>query len=512
MSPSAVNPSRIRWSQLGGSQDFSGGPNVRDAPSELAPNEAEDAYNVTFDERGGVSSRLGYVKTNGTPFSGGVVKNVFWSQLLGARVTQAGAVIYLADTNTARHTFSTSALVTFSELADKLVAVHPVDGIFTSTDGITWTVVADADAPTTGLLCVCTWQNKLFVGASDGTLYWSALGDPTSWVTTDFNKIWEKDRQPIVALHIGSGQDILGQAGLLVFKQESFYRVDDSTTGSYTTVDATIGAAGPLSVTGVGAKVIWIGKHGVYWWADGVVGAQNGTADRFQPLWNSGQLNLTQQTLWCAGRKGTRSVFSLTRAGSTANDLSFEYHPDQGWLAPGSNAMSAYASATGSSDMVYGGSPSVTGQVYTLDQGGTDDGAAISWRFQTRWFDLAGGLLATVWQVRAQMRGAGVFTVLKNYEASGMGKDYPFDLGNTVGTYDSGDFYDSGGLYGISVFQATAKFFSIGTLKQMSFRFTGSSSDTATGVPLLGGAVGPTVGSFGLFGLAYAWWWLGFDS
>jgi hypothetical protein len=42
---------------------------------------------------------------------------------------------------------------------------------------------------------------------------WSAATDPTNWTATDFNKLWEKDQQAIVALHIGSGQDIQGQAG-----------------------------------------------------------------------------------------------------------------------------------------------------------------------------------------------------------------------------------------------------------------------------------------------------------
>ena len=37
-------------------RDFSGGHNLRDAASELADNECVDAWNVTFDERGGAQS------------------------------------------------------------------------------------------------------------------------------------------------------------------------------------------------------------------------------------------------------------------------------------------------------------------------------------------------------------------------------------------------------------------------------------------------------------------------
>jgi hypothetical protein len=48
----------------GQTNDFSGGPNLRDAPSQLGVERDVDAWNVTFDERGGVSSRLGYAKYN----------------------------------------------------------------------------------------------------------------------------------------------------------------------------------------------------------------------------------------------------------------------------------------------------------------------------------------------------------------------------------------------------------------------------------------------------------------
>ena len=87
--PTAINSRRLRWAQIGAAQDFSGGPNLRDAPSELAPNEAEDSWNVIYDERGGAASRLGYAKRNNTPFSGGLVQNEFWSPLLAAWITQA---------------------------------------------------------------------------------------------------------------------------------------------------------------------------------------------------------------------------------------------------------------------------------------------------------------------------------------------------------------------------------------------------------------------------------------
>jgi hypothetical protein len=486
-------------------RDFSGGPNFRDTEPELAKNEAEDSWNVTFDERGGVSSRLGYAKDNSTPFSGGVVRNQFWSSVLGAKITQAGASLYLGTTNTARKTFTTSATATFAEINSLIIACHPVDGLFTSADGITWTAVADPDAPIG--TCICAWQNKVFVGKSTGAVYWSAAGDATNWVATDFNKLWEKDQTGIVALHIGSGENILGKPGLLAFKNESFYRIYDSATGAYTTVDATTGAAGPLAVVGVGAKVCFIGKRGIYWWREGLQEAVN-ASDRFLPLWDASQVNLGQIALWCAGRKRNRAYFSLTRAGSTANDLGIEFHPEQNWLAPRSDAMSCYTTSTGTTETLYGGSPTVSGQTYQLDTTGADDGVAISWRFQTRWIEPNAGFQATMWQARIHGRGTGTLTVRRDYASSG-GDDKPFDLTGTYNQYDTGLKYDAGNTYAIPRYQETQAFYSLGLCRQFSLIFSGSSSTTVSAPQVLGAGVAPSVGYFGLSGLEWLFVQLG---
>lgn len=483
-----------------GVRDFSGGPDLRDAASELAPNESLDSWNVTFDERGGATSRLGYSKYNGTAFdASAAVRNVFWSQLLQTTVTQTGTKLYKGTSTSAAQTFSTSAVVTFAEMNSAIIACHPVDGLYTSTDGVTWTVVADADAPKG--TCCAVWQNKLFVGCPDGSVHWSAATDPTAWSATDFNKLWEHDQQPIVALHIGSGQDILGQPGLLAFKQESTYRISDAATGAYTTIDATVGCAGPLAVVGVGAKVITVSKRGVFWWREDQAGMID-ASDQFRPLWQPDQVNLAELGLWCAGREGTRAVFSLTRAGSTANDLCIEYSPDQAWLAPRSDAMACYATSTGTGEILFGGSPSVNGQVYELNSGGTDDGAAIVGYFQTRWIELSSDFLASVWQIRLQGRGSGQCTVLKDYASSG-GDVEDFDFTEGSIEYDTGLHYDAGLDYVIPVFQSTAARYSIGTARQLSLRFDFTVSTTVSAPQVLGAGAAPQVGAFGLFGITW---------
>jgi hypothetical protein len=133
--------------------------------------------------------------------------------------------------------------------------------------------VADPDAPKGNALE--TWQNKLFVaGQGTSRVSWSPIGDPTNWVATDFNDLRSKDNERVVNLKVASGLDISGRAGLLACKQESSYRIYDSTTGAYEVVDATVGAASNQSVVAVGPKIITLSKRGIFWWAKGWSGCR----------------------------------------------------------------------------------------------------------------------------------------------------------------------------------------------------------------------------------------------
>lgn len=481
--------------------DFSGGPNLRDAASELATNEVVDSWNVIYDNRGGAASRLGYVQDNATQYdAANLVHNTYWSPLLGLRITQCGTKLFRGISNTSVKTFSTEATVTFAELNSLVFAAHPVDGIFSSPDGTTWTVLADADAPTTGVTCLAVWQNKLFAGMADGKSRWSNATDGTLWTSTDFNPLWEKDQTGIVAMHVGSGQDILGKPGLLCFKQESTYRINDSATGAYTTVDGSIGAAGPLAVTAVGTQVCWISKKGVFWWREDQAGAVN-ASDKLLPLWDPSQLNYAQQGLWCAGRDGVRAVFSVTRAGSTANDLSLRYNPAQQWIAPGSDAMSCYTTSTGPVEQLYGGSPTVDGRVYRLNSGGTDDGAAISGRLQTRWEELSGGFKAAIWKVRLQGRGSGTMAVRKDY-ASGGGDQTAFSFDDPNQPHWDSIRWDNFN-WGTPTFQGDTEIASLGVCNQFSLMFTFTVSTTVTIGQVLGAGTAPSVGAFALAGITW---------
>jgi hypothetical protein len=290
-------------------------------------------------------------------------------------------------------------------------------------------------------------------------------------------------------------------------KQESSYRIFDATTGTYEVVDATVGAASALAIVAVGAKILVLNKRGVFGWQNGQVGFQN-LSDRLRPLWDPDQINLAQLDLFAAGRSAGRAKFSLCRAGSSANDLAFEYHPEQGWVAPRSDAMSCYAVEVGAGETAYGGSPTVSGQVYVTDSGGTDDGTAISWRWQTRWIEPNGGFQASIWQLRLHGRGEGTLALNVDF-ATGDGDQFAFDLQNAGPNYDSGVLYDHDAFYSDPLSQSTQALYTLGLARQFSLTFTGTSSTTFSAARVLGAGTAPVIGEFGLYGFEWLYTPLG---
>lgn len=112
---------------------------------------------------------------------------------------------------------------------------------------------------------VCAvWQNKVWASAGK-RLYFSNAGTGATWTTgTDFVDIVEVDSASITALGAGQSYDVQAQNQLDVFKASSWYRVTNSTNGSYQTMSTSHGAYAPFSVAVLGSKVYFGNVRGVY--------------------------------------------------------------------------------------------------------------------------------------------------------------------------------------------------------------------------------------------------------
>jgi hypothetical protein len=411
--PYRLYPRSTRYVRTLRMRNFSGGLNLRDVEPELATNESPDLWNVTLDERGVVQKRLGFIKSNPVAHNASKVTNVFYWASGQNKITQSGTQLYKDDSVVSFKTFTTTERCGFADFNGKLYFIHPTDGLF-NYDGAAVTAVAGVGAPKG--TCLAAWQNYLLAAGDPGaksTLYRSKLADGTVWDTAAgaaTNQLREKDQEAIVALAGGASGDIIGRPSLIVCKRRSTYRVYDSGTLAYQTLDWVVGAASALSVVNhESGRTIILSERGIFW-TSGATPLEP-ASKQLQPIWADSQLAYDQQDLWCAGFKGTRVRFSLCRAGSTVNDLALEYHPLEGWITAGSNAMSCYASYQKNAEKLLGGSPTVNGQVYELDRGGSDDGASIASRFQTRWYEPAEGFLVSM--LRGRVIGRGAFTLYR---------------------------------------------------------------------------------------------------
>ena len=485
-------------------RNFSDGLNLRDAALQLAFSESPDNWNVTLDERGGVAARLGYAKYNATAFgaAGDKTKKLFYWGTLRLHFTQAGASIYKDTGAGAVKTFTTAARVDFADLAGTLYVIHPIDGLFSSTDGTTFTAVADPDAPKGDVLY--TWQNKLFAAgnpsANAARVAWSAAGDGLTWATTDFNDLRDKDNEKVVALQGTTGFDINGRPGLLAGKRQSTYRIHDSATGAYQTIDTSVGPASALCMVnpvGVGRTVI-LSERGLFT-TDGLSPLRP-ASERLEPFWDPTMVAMDKLDNWCVGSSDDRVRFSLTRFGSTVNDVAFEYHPELGWLVAGSNAMSCYSTYLKDTRKLFGGSPSVDGRVYELDTGGTDDGTAITSRFQTRWFEPNDGLLARIRRLRLEGRGAATMYVYRDFAT--VGDAQSMVIVETGINYDSGFSYDvAGQFYASAIAQGSQDFYDpTGPCKTVSIVIEATTTTTSLGRQVLQTQTLPPTGAWALYG------------
>jgi hypothetical protein len=124
--------------------EFSGGLNLRDAPTELALNESPDLWNVTIDERGGIVKRLGMTKWNASA----AATCSRTATTAGSRTSCSGTRRRREAVLRPRHRGPDAPAhvddrlpICICDFAGKVYAVHPVDGLYSSTDGVTWTLV-----------------------------------------------------------------------------------------------------------------------------------------------------------------------------------------------------------------------------------------------------------------------------------------------------------------------------------------------------------------------------------
>jgi hypothetical protein len=508
-------------------KNFTGGLNLRDSPSEIADNETPSCENITINARGGVVKRLGLKRlgaAGGTNAPTLPMVNIFYWQSAGKFVVQDQLIIKTTTdfTNyTTIYTMSSLKICTFVDFLGKLVMAIPSDGIViwdgaTATMahkghfvGTTWTDDGPTTIRPTG---IAAWQNKVWV-IQGPTFYASQQGDPTKWAeAADTNTVYEKDSLPLTAIGGGQGMDISGRSGLLIFKADSTYRINESRStvidpstssptvlfGTYSTLHNRAGAAGPLAVTTAATgQVCFICQRGIFI-TDGV-NAPIYASEKLEPFFTDDELNYAPNAvrMWSAGTFEDRVVFSVTRGSSTSNNYTLEYRPSQGWIVPHSFGCTAYTENLSNQKSLYGLS-STFSKVFDVFKTGADDGAAITARWQSRWFEPFAGYKFRMRQMRLTGRGTFSFYTKDDF-IQGYGTISNFSAitpGSVWGTATWGV-----GIWGPDPVEAYQDFWSLGVAKSVSFEVVETSTISAFSHPLNDSGTVQEIGSFALYGI-----------
>lgn len=255
--------------------DFSGGLNVRDFWHTLADNELTLADNIRLDEGGVVRRRYGWTKLASAvvPTAGNLIGLVHGSWLVAGVLTRYvvvtdGTKVYWL--NSATWTDITGAVV-MSPNANTIVSFVSMNNLLIGRDNknADWTwdgsavaILLLAGSPPVGEMGI-VWQNYYFkagVSTARTRLYFSAVGDPSTWPAINFIDVPSPyDGDEITGLAILYGN-------LIVFKRNSIYIIQgtDPTTFVVSKTNAAVGCVSPYSVISIDNLVYFASDKGLY--------------------------------------------------------------------------------------------------------------------------------------------------------------------------------------------------------------------------------------------------------
>jgi hypothetical protein len=409
--------------------DFSGGLNLRDAPHQLALTETPDAINFTLDERGAIKWRKGCVNAVALPGVSGTLAYIYFSlalnlwlccretagapntfRLYSRPANFSGAWVdrgQIASGVAAQATFADWSGVTPYALIATDVADATNGGVYTF-DGTTLTKRAP-----TAMRAITVWQNRVWTASLGARLHRSDIGGVGVW--TDFTDLREKDAAELTALGVVGG-------ALIVFKKRSTYRINDSATGAYTTIDTSAGCLSALSLVAHRGRLYSWGVDALYEF-DGIGPGRN-VGDKARPLFvptarfgPPGQLPIDPSGPPVLGLSGDSVIGAFSSDYGAVRDALLEFNPAQGWImrhALASSSADAISSFATKDNTLYAAvnDGDVILKMFT-ETPGADNGVVPVTRFKTPWLQLNHGGLARLQRARIQgLVGTGTGTSL----------------------------------------------------------------------------------------------------
>lgn len=502
-------------------ETFDGGLNLRDAPTEIDLAETPDCLNVTLDERGGAVSRLGLSKLNAASLLPASPDFLYYSTVADALLayisSDAGNGKLYKSTNggvtwsTVLTTFTAgaqAAIVDFTGVnGPRVIVVNTLDGVYSFAADLASNVHISGGTNNMEEVrgsAIAVWQNKCWVTGdiradtthSQARVWFCVAGNEQTWtIATHFVDLRDVDAYQCTAIGAGQGMDVTGKPTLVVYKERSTYRINDSTTGSFTTLhNKGSGASSQKAVASNLGRICSINQQGI-WVTDGLA-VPIRVSDKLEPLFSAEGLNFAQLKSWSAAPHRDRIVFSLPRAGSATNNLVLEYHPAVGWTVPHKLSLGPLATYTKQTSKLFSAA-AAGGQVYETFKGGTDDGVAIAARYQTPWVELGKGDEVRLRQMRVFGRGSIDVQVRTNFAL--VGDQYPLSFGVGAGfAWGTGQW--GTGVWGDQLYEGTVDAPLDQVCKHLSLAFSASTSTNVFRLPLLGDGASQEAGAWAVYG------------
>lgn len=422
-------------------EDFSGGLNMRDSATELDDNETDACLNVVFDERGGVSARLGFLRINRRSPLPGPADYLEHSEVAGAVLAYLSTVEEPdpADNHGSLYAsldggstwasvfdeFTAGALGAIVDYNDGVVVVNTLDGVYVFPSDLgapTHDSGGEANMEEVRGSAIAVWQNKCWVTGdirhddshSRARVAWSNAGTSKKWkISEDYVDIREVDDRICTAIGAGQGMDVTALPSLVVCKNRGYYRINDSQSGSYTTLSRDAGAASAQALASSLGRICSVNDLGV-WVSDGTTEPAR-SSENLTPLFTTDGLNMARLGKATAGVHGDNIVFSLARAGSATPNLLIEYHPVQGWFTRHDFPLGPMALyRTGSVRKLIGCSP-LAGNVFHCFTGNQDDGESYLCIWRTKRLRLNNGAQARLRRLRPWGRGRCTAKILTEF-------------------------------------------------------------------------------------------------
>jgi hypothetical protein len=460
---------------------FGAGLNLRDSVDAVAEDQAIDALNVTFTNRGAVKQRSGYAKftsaegTNRYDSLAAFYKADGTKQLIAGAgnrleaLSSAGAVLANNTTPAASpHFFRRFGGPT----AEHIYIANGTDTVRRWTDAAFETPAYTGVTPNGKFLGLSVTDNRLvcarFPGATAGnnpaTVRFSAENDPLNFPTTNF-----------VDLHPGDGEEVMGVATwrdlVIVFKQTKFFvfygtGVDDDgePVFNYRPVDAGAGLVSPRALAVSEQGVYFLDRTGIYF----TTGSQpQRVSDNVEPIFHGGAsvyyqggtLNDGSITEATMSYHDERLFLSFPAGAAAVNNRQLVFDPHEKWWSlydlpagpltifrPGNVEELIFGYSTGTKHL----GRYVEGTHLTDDASQSGAGGnAITARWRSGWFSLGSAAVKVIRECKIAGSGTVTVAMSRDYrQLPSWSVERQLSPGGVM--YDDGVLYDTGALYGPS--------------------------------------------------------------